>query len=144
MSLLKRSDWPTVAGSLLSDFFDDNGFINSPWLGRQSMPAVNIKENEKNFEIELAAPGMEKKDFEISVNNNILTISAERKQENEVKEDNYTRKEFGYTSFSRSFNLPVNTSEDNINAKYDNGILKVLIEKKNEPEGKLKKSIQIK
>jgi len=144
MTLLKRSDWPTVTGSLLSDFFDDNGFINSPWLGRQSMPAVNIKENEKNFEVELAAPGMEKKDFELSVNNGILTISAEKKQEQESREDNYTRREFGYLSFSRSFNLPANTSEEDINAKYDNGILKLLIAKKGEPEGKSRKAIEIK
>jgi HSP20 family protein len=144
MTLLKRSDWPTVTGSLLSDFFDDSGFVNSPWLGRQSTPAVNIKENEKNFEIEVAAPGMEKKDFEISVNSGILTISAEKKQEKESKDENYTRREFGYFSFSRSFNLPTNTSEEDINAKYDGGILKLSIAKKGELEGKPRKTIEIK
>jgi HSP20 family protein len=143
MALIKRSDWPTMGNSLLSDFFDDNGFINSPWLGRQSMPAVNIKENEKNFEIELASPGMEKKDFNISVNNGVLIISAEKTQETENKEDNYTRREFGCASFSRSFTLPANTSEDDIKAKYEGGILKVLVAKKGEEKGKQTKSIEI-
>jgi HSP20 family protein len=143
MALIKRSDWPAMGNSLLSDFFDDNGFFNSPWLGRQSMPAVNIKENEKNFEIELAAPGMEKKDFNISVNNGVLIISAEKTQEAENKDDSYTRREFGYSSFSRSFTLPTNTSEDDIKAKYEGGILKVLVAKKGEAQGRQRKSIEI-
>jgi len=143
MALIKRSDWPTVNNSLLSDFFDDNGFFNSPWLGRQSLPAVNVKENDKNFEIELAAPGLEKKDFNISVNNGILVISAEKTQETENKKDSYTRREFSYSSFSRSFTLPVNAREDDIQAKYEGGILKVTIAKKGETEKKERKAIDI-
>jgi HSP20 family protein len=144
MALLKRYDWPATNGALLSDFFDDNGFFNSSWLGRQSLPAVNIKESDKNFEIELAAPGMEKKDFNISVNNGVLTISAEKTQEKENNEDQYTRREFSYSSFSRSFTLPVNTSDDDINAKYEGGVLKVIISKKGEPDKKPRKAIEIK
>ena len=143
MALIKRSDWPAMGNSLLSDFFDENGFFNSPWLGRQNMPAVNIKENEKNFEIELASPGMEKKDFNISVNNGVLIISAEKTEEAENKNDSYTRREFGCSSFSRSFTLPVNTSEDDIKAKYEGGILKVLVAKKSEAAEKQTKSIEI-
>jgi len=73
-----------------------------------------------------------------------LTVSAEIKQEKEQKEDNYTRREFGYTSFSRSFSLPVNTNEEDVKARYEDGILKLSIAKKDQPEAKPKKAIEIK
>lgn len=145
MSLMKRSDWPsTLGGSLLSDFFDDDRFFNTPWLGGRSMPAVNVKETEKAYEVELAAPGYDKKDFNISIDNGLLTVSAERREEKEKKEDNYTRREFGFTSFSRAFNLPMNTNEEDVQAKYEDGILKLTISKKDGIQGKAKKAIQIK
>src|SRR5688572_407723 len=143
MSLVRRSDWPALGGTLLSDFFDDDRFFSSPWLRGQSMPAVNVKENEKNYEIEVAAPGFTKKDFNISIENKLLTISAEEKEESEKKENNYTRKEFGYTSFSRSFNLPENISEDNVQARYEDGILKLSLAKKDQAQAKPKKAINI-
>jgi HSP20 family protein len=144
MSLLKRSDWPsTLGGSLLSDFFDDDRFFNSHSLGGRSIPAVNIKETGKAYEVELAAPGYDKKDFNIAVDNGLLTVSAEKTQEQEKKEDNYTRREFGFTSFSRSFNLPTNTNDEDVQAKYEDGILKLTISKKEEPQGKAKKAIQV-
>jgi HSP20 family protein len=144
MSLIKRSDWPsTLGGSLLSDFFDDDRFFNTPWLTGRSMPAVNVKENEKSFEIELAAPGYSKKDFNISIESGLLTVSAERREEKEKKEDNYTRKEFGFASFSRSFNLPQNTNEEDVNARYEDGILKLTIAKKDTPGAKPKKAITV-
>lgn len=142
MALIRKSNWPTLGGSLLSDFFDDDR-LTSPWL-RGSLPAVNVKEMDKSFEVEVAAPGFNKKDFSISVDNGLLTVSAEIKQEKEQKEDNYTRREFGYTSFSRSFSLPVNTNEEDIKAKYEDGILKLSIAKKNQPEAKTKKAIDVK
>jgi HSP20 family protein len=142
--LVKRSDWPTLGGSLLSDFFDDNRFFNSQWLSGRSVPAVNIKEGDKKYEVELAAPGYDKKDFNISIENGLLTVSAERKEERESKEDNYTRQEFGFSSFSRSFNLPTNVSEEDIDAKYEGGILKLDIAKKQESNEKSRKSISIK
>ena len=144
MSLVRRSDWPMIGGNLLSDFFDDDRFFNSPWLKGQSVPAVNVKENDKNFEVELAAPGFDKGDFKIDMDNGMLTISAERKNENEKKDDNYTRREFGYTSFSRSFNLPKNTSEEDINAAFENGVLRLTISKKDVQASKPKKAIEIK
>ncbi len=144
MSLLKHTNWPsTLGGSLLSDLFEDDRFFNSPWLAGRSMPAVNVKETEKNFEIEVAAPGYSKKDFTIAVENGLLTVSAEKQEEKEKKEDNYTRREFGYASFSRSFNLPQNTNEDDINARYEDGILKLSISKKNQDNGKNRKSITV-
>lgn len=142
MALIRNSNWPTPGGSLLSDFFDDNRFA-SPWLRSNSLPAVNVKETNKAFEVELAAPGFNKKDFSISVDDGLLTVSAESRQESEKKEDNYTRREFGYTSFSRAFNLPANTNEEDISAKYEEGILKLSIAKKQQGESKLKKAIEI-
>ena len=142
MALVRHSNWPTLRGSSLSDFFDDDRF--SPWFRGQSMPAVNVKENDKAFEVEIAAPGFDKKDFKISVDDGLLTVSAESKREDEQNEGNYTRKEFGYSSFSRSFNLPLNTSEEDIQAKYEEGVLKLIIAKKNIAAAKPKRSIEIK
>ncbi|HMG93473.1 MAG TPA: Hsp20/alpha crystallin family protein [Chryseolinea sp.] len=143
MSLVKRSDWPH-GSSILADLFDNDRFFNSPWLSGRNTPAVNIKENKKNYEVELAAPGYDKKDFNISIDHGLLTVSAERREEKENKEDNYTRREFGFSSFSRSFNLPTNTNEENIDAKYTDGVLKLTIEKIGEPNGKPRKQISIK
>jgi HSP20 family protein len=144
MSLIRHSNRPTIGGSMLSDFFDDDRFFYSPWLKGQNMPAVNIKDNEKNYEVEVAAPGYTKKDFNISIENGLLTISAEKKEETEKTEDNYTRKEFGYTSFSRSFALPENTSEEDVQARYEDGVLKLLISKRSQSPAKPKKAIEIK
>jgi HSP20 family protein len=146
MTHLTRSNRPsTLEGSWLTDFFDDD-FVtpfNAP-LGRRSMPAANVRETDKSFEIDLAAPGFTKKDFNLSIENGCLMVSAEKNEEKEQKEDNYTRREFGYQSFSRSFNLPTNTNEEDINARYEDGILKLSIAKKALPEAKQKKSIMIK
>ena len=146
MTQLKRTERPsTLGGSWLTDFFDDDFIMPfGTTLGRRSMPAANVRETDKSFEVEIAAPGFTKKDFNLAVENNCIIVSAEKKEENEQKEDNYTRREFGYQSFSRSFNLPANTSEEDINAHYEDGILKLSIAKKALPEGKLKKPIAIK
>jgi HSP20 family protein len=140
MALIRNTNWPTFRGPFLSDFFDDDRYSSR----NSNVPAVNVKETEKAFEVEVAAPGFNKKDFNISVDNGLLTVSAERREEREDKQDNYTRKEFGYESFSRAFNLPVNANEEDISAKYEEGILKLSIAKKNQPESKLRKSIEIK
>jgi HSP20 family protein len=142
MALIRNSNWPTLSGSLLSDFFNEDRFA-SPW-SKSSLPAVNVKETDKAFEVEVAAPGFNKKDFNISVDDGLLTVSAERKEQSEKKGDNYTRREFGYSSFSRAFNLPANTNEEDISAKYEEGILKLSINKKNQAESKLKRAIEIK
>ena len=142
MALTKRTDWPTLRGSMLSDFFDDDVFFNSP-VGRRSMPSVNIRETEKAYELEMAAPGYNKKDFNISIENNLLTVSAEKKEEQQKTEEHYTRREFGYESFSRSFSLPANTNEDDVRARYEDGILKLSINKKSPDGGKARKPIAI-
>jgi HSP20 family protein len=110
----------------------------------QSVPAVNIRETDKDFEISLAAPGLSRKDFDVSVDDNrVLTISSEKKEEKETKEKNYTRQEFSYSSFSRSFALPENVKEDDVNAKYEDGVLKVTLMKKAIPAQKAKKAIEV-
>ena len=145
MSLMKRSEWPLLAnGPWLSDFFDNDRFFDSDWLKQQSVPAVNVKETEKNFEIEVAAPGLSKKDFNITVDNGVLTISSEKKEEKEQKEKDYTRKEFSYSSFSRSFTLPENVNEDDVKANYEDGLLKLNIAKKVIATPKAKKAIEVK
>jgi len=145
MSLIKFSN--TYPG--LFDRFFDNELLD--WSNRNfsptntTLPSVNIKENDEGFEVELAAPGLEKKDFKIELNNNLLTISSEKKIESEVKEgEQFTRREFSYQSFSRSFTLPNSANAEKVAAKYDNGILRVMIPKKEEAKPKPAKMIEIK
>jgi HSP20 family protein len=145
MSLIKRNEWPLLGnGSWLSDFFDTEKFFDSDLLKNRALPAVNVKETEKNYEIEVIAPGRSKKDFKISAEKGVLTISSEIEEEKEQKEKNYTRKEFSYSSFSRSFVLPENANEDDINANYADGILKLEVAKKVISQPKLKKAIEVK
>ena len=109
-----------------------------------SLPAVNVKENDNEFSIEVAAPGMTKKDFNISFHNNVLTISSEKKEEKKEKEDNYSRKEFSYQSFQRSFTVSDNTVDsDKIAAKYTDGILTITLPKREEVKPKPLKEIKI-
>src|SRR6056297_2089533 len=121
----------------LFDHFFDNELMN--WSNRNysttntTLPSVNIKEDEEAFHVEMAAPGLEKKDFKVELNNNMLTISSEKEEEHEENEDEqFTRKEFNYQSFNRSFTLPETVESNKIKAKYENGILKVDIPKKEE------------
>lgn len=145
MSLVKRTEWPLLGNrSWLSDFFDNEKFFDADWLKNRTLPAVNVKETDKQYEIEVAAPGRSKKDFNISAENGVLTISSEDKEERELKENGYTRREFSYSSFSRSFALPENANEDEIKANYADGILKLEIAKKTISQSKTKKAIEVK
>jgi HSP20 family protein len=145
MSLIKRSTWPVLGnGSWLSDFFDNEKFFDSDWMKKLPVPAVNVRETDKAFEVEVAAPGLTKKDFKITAENGLLTISSERNEEREEKEKDYTRKEFSYSAFSRSFSLPENINEDDIKARYEDGILKLDISKKMINEPKTKRAIEVK
>jgi len=94
------------------------------------MPSINVKEHKDDFQIEVAAPGFTKKDFEVSIADDVLTISAESKQEKEEKEENYSRREFFHNSFTRTFTLPKTVDlKKKIKANYDNGILLIHLEK---------------
>ncbi len=119
---------------LTNDFFMENKWI----------PAMNIKENDENFEIEVAAPGFKKEDFEIVYENGVIRISVEHKEEIEEKEDTFTKREFNYQSFSRSFTLPENVNEDEkIEATYNHGILKLVLTKLKESEIHHKRIIEV-
>ena len=133
--------------SLFDRFFDGDMF---DWSNRNfsntntTIPSVNIKENADAFMVEVAAPGFEKGDFKIELNLNTLSISSEKKVENETKEGEvFTKREFSYQSFSRSFTLPQIADGDRIEANYQNGILTVLIPKREEAKPKPARMIEI-
>lgn len=135
MSLTRRNNGSLAARTLLSDFFDNEPFFSNRFfrdlpLDGEWVPAVNIIETDNNYAIELSAPGLKKDDFKVEVENGVLNISAETKEEREEEGKNYTRQEFSYNAFSRSFTLPENTSEEKIGAKYEDGILKLTLAKK--------------
>ena len=140
MSLIKRNDvlFPSFMNEILKpDWFGGMENYNT------NVPAVNIKENEKDFELELAVPGRNKEDFQIEVNENVLTISSETKSEENVDNENFTRREFSYTSFKRAFTLPETIDEEHIKATYEDGILTFNLPKKEEALPKPKRLIKL-
>ncbi len=143
MTLIRRTN------NLFPSVFDD--FFGRDWLGTaadlatpKTLPAVNIKETEGNFEVELFSPGLNKKDFKIELEDNGLTISYEKEDVKEDKEadGSYRRREFSYNSFKRSFSLPKTVESDKIKAKYKDGILTLTIPKIEEKQ-KLSRLIEI-
>lgn len=123
---------PNVVNRVFDDFFNANAPTAARPSFRGTLPAVNVKENDDQFELELAAPGLAKDDFKIEINDGILTISAEHKEKEEKKEEGYTRKEFSFRSFTRRFTLPEDTNDKDITANYENGILSIALPKKEE------------
>jgi len=119
----------------LSSFFSDGADF--------SVPAVNIKENDKNFEIEVAAPGLSKEDFQVNLEKTVLTVSSEKEVKNETEKDNFMRKEFSYNSFSRSFSIPETIDMEKIKASHKNGILTIELTKQEEAKLKHKHEIKI-
>lgn len=145
--LIKRNDTYPAFSNLFGDFFDK---AFSDWstdnysVTNTTLPAVNIQESKDDFLVSMAVPGMSKKDFRLDLNDNVLTISSEKKEEKKKEEESFTRKEYSYQSFSRSFTLPKNVvNDEKISAKYENGELKVLIPKKEEAKPKKPKLIAI-
>jgi HSP20 family protein len=127
---------------LLSNIFDDD-FFPTFNARANSMPAVNIRENEKNFLLELAVPGMDKKDLKIDISEDVLTISSETRNESEENQDGYRRKEFSYSSFCRSFYIPDNVSKEKIGAEYKDGILTIELPKMEEDKSKVSRQVKI-
>jgi HSP20 family protein len=129
-SLVKTSDRvPSVFDDFFkpwNEWFTNGGILNKPL----NVPAVNVVENQTEYKVNLAAPGMKKSDFEIDVEGNMLTISSEKEETKEQKDEQYTRKEFSYSSFSRSFSVPDDVRQDKIEAVYEDGILKISLPKK--------------
>ena len=124
----------------LNNFLSADDFLEENSL----MPAMNVKEHNEDFEIEFAAPGFSKKDFEVTINDNILTVSGEKKHEKEEKEEGYTCKEFSYNSFKRSLTLPetINKNEE-VKAIYENGILKLNLQKNELEKTQPKRVIEV-
>ncbi len=140
MNTTKRNH--LVFPSLMNEIFKPD------WFGGLenaigTAPAVNIKENEKDFELELAVPGRKKSDFNIEIDRNVLTISSEVKNEGEVKEGSYTRREFAFTSFKRAFTLPKTVDSERIEANYEDGLLRFVLPKKEEALPKPKRMIEL-
>lgn len=110
----------------------------------ETVPSVNIRETKDNFEVEMAAPGMEKKDFQIELDGNRLTISSEKEYSEEDKEEGYSRREFSYRSFQRSMMLPKDVvDEDKIQASYKNGLLHITIPKRENAKQRSAKRIEV-
>ncbi len=150
MSIVKRNNGsmlPASSRALFDDFFSRELFNwgNTNFSSTlTTVPSVNIRESDESFEVEVAAPGMEKKDFTITLEGNLLTISSSRKNENEETKDNYTRREFSYQSFRRSFELAKDVvDEEHIQAKYDNGVLKLTIPKTEKAKKQAPRLIEI-
>lgn len=148
MSLIKFNNrnklFPWDNGGLKNFLSSDTFFNDDFFIEDSMMPAMNIIEHESDFDIELAAPGFSKKDFEVAINGDILNISAEKSHEEEEKEEGYTCKEFSYNTFKRSLKLPnyVNKEKD-VKATYKNGILKLHLLKNEEFKKTPKKLIEV-
>jgi HSP20 family protein len=144
MSLVRFSNHQP---SVFDRFFNNDLF---DWSNRNysstntTLPSVNIKESSDDFEVEVAAPGLAKNDFTIQLNHDLLTISSEKEINNETKdEQSFTQREFSYQSFSRSFSLPNTADSEKIAAKYENGILRITIPKKEEAKPRPARQISI-
>ena len=131
---------PGVFGDLV------NGFLNSEVSAREVLsyvPAVNIAENAADYSIEVAAPGIDKEDFKISVENGVVSISAQKNEEKKEEGQHFTRKEFSYQSFKRAFSLPEHVEADKIEASHKNGVLTLVLPKKEEAKQKPVKEIKV-
>ena len=138
--LRRRNNLP----SFVDEFFGDdlfNRFFNEN--ENVTVPSVNIKEGKEEFSIEVAAPGLDKKDFKVDLNNNVLEISSEKEFKEESKDEKVMRREFRYSSFKRTFTLPDTADTDKIKASYKDGILSINIPKKDEAKVKPVKQISI-
>ena len=118
--------------SMLEDFFKpwSPWYTNTGWDKQMTLPAVNISEGKENYKVSLAAPGLQKDDFKIDLKGNMLTISSEKEESKEDNDSRYTRREYSYSSFSRSFTLPEEVNQEKIEASYKDGVLHVTLPKK--------------
>lgn len=132
--------YSTPFGSLMENFFNDNLFSGE---FSSAVPAVNVSEDDDKFNVELSAPGFKKEDFKIESDNKMLIISGEHKVEEEKNTKTFTRKEFNYGSFRRTFSMPDTVNDEQIDARYENGILKITLPKKEEAKTKPVKEIKI-
>ncbi len=137
---------PSMVNRVFDDFF--NASLPTTTTQRRltgTTPAVNVRETEDDYQLEVAAPGLEKNDFKVEVEDGLLTISAEKKVDNkeETEKNAYTRREFRYQSFTRRFTLPETANDQAIEAKYEAGILRVVLPKKEEAKPQPARMIEI-
>ncbi len=136
--------WFPSFSNLFNNFLEDdlNGLKTKASV---TLPAVNIKESDDGFRVELAAPGLDKKDFKIEVENNVLKVSSQKEEKKEEKADDggYSKREFSYQSFQRAFTLPETVDADKIEAAYNDGILSLHIPKKEEAKEKPARTIAV-
>lgn len=139
-----NGNYPNVS-NWLDDVFNRDlpSVLTSSFNPGMSLPKVNIKETADAFLVEMAVPGLKKSDFHIDLDNQVLSIYTETKEESEHKDEQYTRREFGYSSFKRTFKVPETVNDEKINAHYENGILGILLPKKEEAKQKPARSIKI-
>jgi len=138
---------PSISGRTFSPFYMP-GFFEDDFFPvfsskTDSMPAVNIREDERQYLLDLAVPGIDKKEIKIDMNEDVLTISSETKNESAENRDGYRRKEFNYASFSRSFQIPDNVNKEKIEASYKDGVLIVSLPKHSEEKNKITRQIKI-
>lgn len=130
--------------SIFNDFFDRDLFdLTNTSFMNSTLPAVNIKESKDDYLVEVAAPGMNKEDFKVELENNFLVISSEKEDKKEEESREFTRREFSYQSFKRSFSLPKTIEEGQIEATYSDGVLKIKLPKREEAKEKPKRLISI-
>lgn len=142
-NLMRRNGfWP--ATSTVDQFLNDSLFNwRNEMSGISGSPRTNIRETDDEFLVEMAAPGMKRDDFHVELDNDMLKIWTEKEQTNEDNNESYTRREFSYESFSRSFFLPNTVEADKIKAKYEDGMLRLMIPKKEEAKRKPPRTIKI-
>lgn len=147
MKLIKRTTEPVSGFDYMLDHFFSDNFINwpaSPTVNWNKQPAYNIVEDDHYWRVEMAVPGMEKSDFKIGLENDILTISTAHSESQNETNDHYKIRQFGYTSFTRSFRLPENmVKEEGVSANYKNGVLHISIPKREEAKSNLKREITV-
>lgn len=132
---------PSVFDDFFKPWFDTNGDNN--WA--LTVPAVNISETQESYKVDLAAPGLKKDDFKVNVDGDLLTISAEKEETKEEADEKTSRREYNYSSFSRSFTLPESINREKIEANYNDGILKLVLPKKDEAKkAAISKKIDVK
>ncbi len=147
-TLTLRNEVPALS-SVFPELFEDSDFFFEPytgngWLKTMKVPATNVSETDNEFRMEIAAPGFKKDDFRIKIENGILEISSEKEMKKESNEDEYSRQEYDYSAFTRSFSLPEDVNPNDIKANYADGILRLTLPKKAEAKGKkLVKEIKV-
>ncbi len=146
--------------TLLPSFYDDDNFdlssplldtrtwplpnmLSNPFLRNGGLPAVNIKDSGSSFHVELAVPGYKKENLKVNVEAGMLTVSAEEKKESDAEKNGFSRREFSYRSFQRSFQLPDHADPDNVKAHYEDGVLRLAIPKTKAMPEKRGKEVKI-